>query len=199
MLNETSLTEMMRDGIEGCILEYDSVKDEVAKLFGNYNSLEHQIVTLKSPFHKIYAKTRNKVLGKEPPSINDLLRLQGSIVSRLSSELSNQLNRTESSLESLAEYSDVLDFRICEAVGFRKNGVTDIFKLKEEVLVLQKRLPGLRKDSQDYYDCKRELKGKLRSLDDVSATYVLFNEAIRDNLAISTNVVLREELLRVSA
>src|SRR3989344_1844583 len=198
-MGSQSLTTMMRDGIEGCIIEYDSVKSEVIKLFGNYDSIERQITALHSPFHRIYAKTKNKFLGKEPPSISDLLRLQEGIISRLSSELSSQVERTDSSLISLAEYSDVLDSRVCDSVGSRKDSIEVISRLRNEVSSLQKSLASHKRDSIEYYSCRRELKNKMRDFDSASAGYGLSNESIRDNIALSTNIVLREELLRVSA
>ncbi len=197
--NDTSLVTVMRDSLEGCVLEYDSLKGEVKKLFGNYDTLERQVVALRSPFHKMYVRTRNKVLGKENPSVDEIIRFQEVLVNGLVSELSSQLQRTERSLSALAGYSDILESRVFDAVSSRGVVSSDIETLKKDIDICRRELAGLSKTDPVYYQKRKALKDKVRTLRSISNSYNLANESIRDNLVINNNVLLREELLRVSS
>lgn len=196
--SDTSLVSVMKDGLEGCVIEYDAVKSEVKKIFGNHDSIEREVAALRSPFHMVYAKTRNKVLGRSPPSVSDLIRLQEGLINGLVSGLSRQLDRTDRTLSAIAEYSDILDDRVAEAVSNRGSMSGDIKKLKEEVDVFRREVETLDRSQPVYYDKRKLLKSKVRKLSSIASGYSLANDSIRDNVTINSNVMLREELLRLS-
>jgi len=197
-MENNSLIPLMQNGLDSCLIEYEEVKAELKKLFGNYNKLELEVNALKTPFHKIYHKLKKKFLRNNEPSIEDLIGIQQKIIRGLRKNLEQQTLKSEKSLVIIQNYSDNLDNRICDYLKDREEKKYNIQKTNTELIKHKSELSNILKSTPEYYTKRNKVKGLIRNYKLNSASYTRTNEAIRDNLMIVADITYREEIISLS-